>query len=162
MKLAKPLIPFILALFAFTLGMVGLLSPVNQAGAAPMGAGEDGTRDIITPTLLTFNGIARTLSVASGDGHKFANNGETFVEISNAYSAAITATFVTPGSLNGIPLADIDVGVGVGATKIVGPFPIAAFNQPSGSDKGKVYINWSTNITGTPANSVTLAAYKLR
>lgn len=158
MKRILPPIIYGLLAAAFVVALLGLFAPSDVANAA----GEDGTRDVITPTVLSFEGITQTLAAATGDGHAFANTGETLVIIANAYTATITATFVTAREVDGLPVEDVDVTLGAGVTKIVGPFPTGVFNQTSGTYKNKVFLNWNTAITGTVANSVTLAAYHLR
>lgn len=143
---------------AIVVMILGLFTPKNVAQAA----NEDGTRDIITPTTMSFEGITQTLAVASGDGHAFANTGETWIVIANAYTATITATFVTAREVDGLPVDDVEVVLTAGTTKIAGPFPTGVFNQTSGTYKNKVFLNWDTAVTATVANSVTLAGYVLR
>jgi hypothetical protein len=121
-------------------------------------AGEDGARDTLTATTLTNTGVAQTLSAASGDGHKFTNTGREFVVVTNAYTATVTMTVVTGGSVVGLAIADVDVALAAGATKIVGPFQTAVFNQAS---TGEVYLNFDAAVTGTVANSVTLAVFEM-
>lgn len=146
-------------------GTLGLLPAgdhqVDQAAAAPALSSEDGTRDSITPTTLDDDGITQTLAAASGDGHKFTNGGREFVVVNNGYTATVTMTVVTGGSVDGHAIDDITVGLSAGQTKIVGPFRTSIFNQPSGSDAGQVYLNWNATVTGTVADSVTLAVYRI-
>lgn len=128
-------------------------------GSLVQAAGEDGTRDAITPTPMAVTGITVSLSAASGDGHSFLNTGDTFVMITNSYTDTITPTFVTPGQVGGLNIEDVSVAISAGQTKLIGPFAIGLFNQPSGSDKNRVYLNWNATVTGTVANSVTLAVF---
>lgn len=138
-----------------------LLAPFVYLAQPAQAAGENGTRDAITPTNIAVTGSTVTLAASSGDGHKFTNNGRTWVQIYNTTGSTITATFVTVASYDGIALADVDVAITTGATKIVGPFATGLFNQTTGSDKNMVYLNWSSAVTGTTANSVTLAAFSI-
>jgi hypothetical protein len=121
-------------------------------------AGEDGARDTITATTLENTGIAMTLAAASGDGHKFTNTGREFVIVTNDYTATVTMTVVTGGSVVGLAIADVDVAVAADATKIVGPFQTAVFNQAS---TGEVYLDFDAAVTGTVASSVTLAVFEM-
>jgi hypothetical protein len=144
------------------LGSVGLLPAADRAEvvyAAPVLSSEDGTRDTITPVTIVDSAITQTLAAASGDGHKFRNNGREIIVVSNGYTATITMTIVTGGSVGGHSIDDVDVTLTVGATKMAGPFRTAIFNQPSGSDAGRIYLNWNATVTGTVADSVTLAVY---
>ena len=127
-----------------------------------MAAGEDGTRDSITPTSLSHSGVAQSLSAASGDGHKFANTGEEIVVVTNDYTETVTMTVQTGGTVGGLAIADVDVALTAGQTKIVGPFNKTVFNQPGGSDYNQVYLDFNAAVTATVANSVTLAVYRVR
>jgi hypothetical protein len=143
------------------------LLPQGDGLAAPHNAGENGVRDTITSTTIATTGTLQTLGAASGDGQKVTNNGDMFLVIANSYTDTVTATLVTGGTVslgNGVTaaIADVDVPLAAGQTKIIGPFTTGVFNQPSGADKGKLYINWNSAVTGTVANSVTLAAYNVR
>lgn len=145
----------------FLLVIMTLLSLLLVATPQTMASGEDGTRDNLTVQAMAVTGVAQSLAAASGDGQKFTNTGDTFVIVKNDYTATITATFVTPGQVAGLDIEDVDVAVGAGATKLVGPFLIGVFNQDTGTDKNKVYLNWNTAVTGTVADSVTLQVFDL-
>lgn len=140
--------------------LVVLLLPALVQPVATRAAGEDGTRDVITPTVLSDAGTTMTLAAASGDGHKFPNTGRELVVVTNDYTATVTLTVVTGGTAGGIAISDVDISLTAGQSKIVGPFNTAIFNQPSGSDAGRIYLNWSAAVTGTAANSVTLNVYR--
>jgi hypothetical protein len=144
--------------------LIGLaVAAINQpaAYAAPM-LTENGVRDTITPTAIAVTGTAQSLGNASGDGQKFANTGDDFILVANAYTATITLTVVTGGEVGSIPISDVDVAIAAGATELVGPFNKSIFDQPSGTDAGKIYLNWNTAVTGTVDASVTLAVYRLQ
>lgn len=140
--------------------LAAVMAPMLWMSQPAQAAGEDGVRDTITVTTVLATGITNTLAAASGDGHKFINQGTEFIYVLNSYTATITMTVVTGGRVNGVEIDDVDVAVGAGVAKLVGPFPMKPFNQLT--DAGKVYINWSAAVTGTAANSVTLAVYKVR
>lgn len=152
----------LLLIVLVSLGITGgLIAPVMWLAQPAQAAGEDGTRDTITPTNIAVTGSTVTLAASSGDGHKFTNNGRTWVQIYNTSGSTITATFITPATTGGIAIADVEVAVANNTTKIVGPFQVGLFNQPNGADRNKVYLNWSSAVTGTTANSVTLAAFAI-
>lgn len=89
---------------------------------------------------------AYTAAQAPGSGsNAFANDGRTHIHIKNGSGSAMTATFQTPGSVNGLAIADLVVTVAAGAEKKVGPFEPGLFNQ---SD-GKVYVDWSLETSVT-------------
>lgn len=135
----------------------GSMGPVAPAYAAPLIS-----RGIITPTQILATGIAQSLSAANGDGHKFTNTGDDFIVVANGYTDTITLTVVTGGTVSGLDIEDVDVVVAAGQTKMVGPFETGVFNQTSGSDAGKLYLNWNSAITGTIASNVTLGVYRLQ
>lgn len=146
--------------------IIVVLSLVSLAGLAgslqpAYAAGEDGTRNTITPTNILATGVTQSLSAASGDGHQFANTGEEVVIVDNDYTETITLTIVTGGTVGGLAIADVDVAVAAGATALAGPFDTAIFNQASGAAAGKVYLTFNAAVTGTVANSVTLNVYRV-
>ena len=136
----------------------GNIEPAQAA--VPVLAGEDGTRDTITPTNLSASGVAQTLSAASGDGHKFSNTNRDILVVTNDYTDTVTLTIVTGGQVGGLDIDDIDISLTAGQTKMAGPFETTIFNQTSGSDAGKIYINFDAAVTGTVANSVTLSVFR--
>ncbi len=151
---------FFVFLLVLTL-LSGLLWPALWPTGAARAAGEDGSRDVITPTTMLAAGVTQSLSAASGDGHKFVNNGREFLVARNSTAGTITMTVVTGGTVDGYAINDVDIAIAAGATALAGPFKPEVFNQRSGSDAGKVYLNWNSTVTGTVANSVTVNVYKL-
>ena len=121
----------------------------------------DGVRGTLTVQKIIRTGITSTLSTADGDGHKFRNSGRVFVDIANAYTGTITATFVTPGTIYGLPIGDLSVAIPAATTKKIGPFPPTQFNQRTGSDKDFVYMNYNAAVTGSVASSVTIGAFRV-
>lgn len=75
------------------------------------------------------------------DSAMFANDGNTFLYARNTGSGAHVLTFPTPVTVNGLDVADHTVTIAAGKTAILGPFPTNIFNQQSGPDVGKVYVN---------------------
>lgn len=87
----------------------------------------------------------------AANGHQFANNEKTFLHVKNAGVGSITVTLQTPGSVDGLAVADRTVTVANGAEKMIGPFPAAAYNQSG----GLVYVDLSGDT------SVTLGAFTI-
>lgn len=75
------------------------------------------------------------------DGAMFTNNGDTRVWVNNTGAGAHNITAVTPRTVEGLAVADRTYVVPAGKTAIIGPFDPNTFNQPSGADAGKVYLN---------------------
>lgn len=118
-----------------------------------------GTRATLTVYPIKRTAITRTLTASDLDGHKFQNDGYTFIEAYNALTTTVvTLTFVTPST----GTADLAVRIPTATTKLIGPFPPQTFNQRAGAgaDKGRVYINYSGVTTGT-TSSLTIGAFRL-
>lgn len=139
---------FILGCTLLFLSLVAL--EANAAG---------GTRATLTVYPVKRTAITRTLTASDLDGHKFRNDGYTFIEASNALTTSVvTLTFVTPSTAT----ADLAVRIATNTTKLIGPFPPQTFNQRAGAgaDKGFVYLNYTGVTTGT-TSSLTIGAFRL-
>lgn len=95
-------------------------------------------------------GTAITYSPASGGGDRYAAAEHTAMIIKNASGAPITATFVTPRTVDGLPIGDRAVSVPAGGERIV-PVPDSLYR----SSDGLADVTWSA----TP--SVTFALIRL-
>jgi hypothetical protein len=92
-------------------------------------------------------GVAPTYNAASGGGDKFGPGANVFVHVKNAGGASVTPTFVTPGLVAELAVADSAL-VTVPATtgdRMIGPFPSELF---AGSD-GLVAVTWSATTSVT-------------
>ncbi len=138
---------------------IGILLLALMVSLPVFAASEDGTRDAITATPLANTGVTQSLSASSGDGHSFTNTGRQFILVTNDYTDTVTMTVVTGGTVSGLAIADVDVTLTAGQTKLVGPFSSSVFNQSSSTD---VYINFDSAVTGTVASSVTLAIFSMQ
>jgi hypothetical protein len=131
-----------------------LLGVGPQAAAAPADAPML-TQTALTVSTITRAGITDTLAAANADGSRFSNDGKTFLEVANASGDTITVTVETPGTVDGLAIADLEVAVPDGTTKFIGPFPPSLYNQLAGSYTGYVYVTYSS------ATTVTVAAWRL-
>lgn len=145
-------------LFLAALFIIIALAPFVLMSQPAYAAGEDGTRDTITPTLAVYSGTIESLSAASGDGNRFYNNFQTWIVISNSYTATITATIVGRTA----PTDSVDIAVDASERIIAGPFNIRRFSQVSAGNKNYVFIDWDDAVTDTVADSVFVGAFKLR
>lgn len=114
------------------------------------------SRAALTPTNVTRTGedIA-TLSAANADGYAVSNDGATWFEAANSDAGTVTITVQTPRTIDGLAVAEYTITVAQNERQIFGPFPRDTFNQSSGADKGKVYVDFSA-VTG-----LTFGAYRL-
>lgn len=136
----------VIGLMLVVLAILALNLAGQPAAAAPLL-----TRTSLTVTEITSDGVTDTLSAANADGHKFYNDGKTFLEVSNGSGGTITVTIVTPITYLGLAVADKTVAISNGATKFIGPFRPSLYNYTTGTDKGMVYVNYSAVTTTTVA-----------
>lgn len=111
-------------------------------------------RTDLTVQSIAQAGIVPSYEAANAEGEAVPNNGQMFLHVKNGSGAEITVTLQTPVTYDGLALADQTVAVAAGAEKMIGTFS-SRFNQASGTDKGKVYVDFSA------VTSVTLAAFQL-
>jgi len=109
-------------------------------------------------TALTVNevvraGVAFSPSAANVDGHSLANdrNAALFLYVNNGSGSSVTVTIQTPGTVDGLAVADRTVAVAAAAEKLIGPFPSGVYDQSDGA----VYVDFSA------VTSVTVAAFKI-
>ncbi len=103
--------------------------------------------NILTSTRA---GVNRPLqSVVAANDAMFVNDGDTLLEIYNASGSTVNVVFETPATIlsDALAIADAVTTVPNTETHIFGPFPTAYFNQPSGADAGKVYVNVDQNVS---------------
>ena len=92
---------------------------------------------------ITVEGVVHTSVVAAADGNMFRNSGRLFLLVANGHgSESRTLTFPTPGQIGGLDIEDPPVVVAAGTTVLIGLFQPLLFNQVSGNDIGKVYIDY--------------------
>lgn len=100
------------------------------------------------------NGVDLAGAAAAGGGDSFVNTGSEVFVIKNGSGAPITATFVTPATVDGLAVADLTATIAAGATRMVGPFPPGVYND-TGAPGGSVSVTYSA------ATSVTVAVVKV-
>lgn len=104
----------------------------------------------LTTQVTTRAGIVPTYeAVAAASDAMFVNTGAEYVHIKNASGFTANLVFQTPATVlsEALAIADATGTVANGSEKIFGPFPTAIFNQPSGADVGKVYIDTDQAIS---------------
>lgn len=113
-------------------------------------------RTELTVETIDIDGAFR--AAVAGDvanGNMFDNAGGVLVIAENTDGAnPHTVTIVTPKQVGGLDIEDPVVTVAASATALIGPFPSGTFNQPSGADAGKVYLDVDDAL-------VTLTVYRL-
>lgn len=102
-------------------------------------------RTALAPTALPVTGIPLegALTAANVDGHALAITGRELLVVHNASAAAITVTLVTPGTVQGLDIADRAITVAAGARVII-PVATGIYNQPG---SGAAHVNFSAVAT---------------
>jgi hypothetical protein len=91
------------------------------------------------------SGVTLPQTAGIADGHKFDNTGEEFVAVKNNGAAPHIVTVPTPRTVEGLAVSELTNTVAAGATELMGPFTPGTFNQPSGADRGKVYVDYDAS-----------------
>lgn len=74
------------------------------------------------PQVIAPIGIVPTaFTPAQVEGHYFANNGATFLLVTNGSQAAVDVTAISQLTVEGLAVADSVVEVGAGVTKLCRP-----------------------------------------
>ena len=102
-------------------------------------------RQAATVQIASTTAAAPTPVASHADGHAFSNqHGDVKVILENGTGSSANVTFVTTQTVDGLAVADKVVAVPAGASRVVGAFPAKTYNQPSGSDRHKVYVDFGT------------------
>lgn len=100
------------------------------------------------PIVRTGNDLAGVTPDATGD--TWVNTGKEFVIIKNGSGSSINVTLDIQATIDGVSPTDPVVAVAAGAQKLMGPFPVGIYNDPSGNAK----------VTCSAVTSVTLNVLK--
>ena len=82
-------------------------------------------------------------AVAASD--TFSNDGHTILIVTNGSGGSVNVTLTTPGTVDGLAVADRVVAVGNGVKKAIGPFPRSLYNDSDG--KVTVAYDGTTSVT---------------
>ena len=79
-------------------------------------------------------GVINTVQAATAEGASFVNDGRTFLYVLDTAGDPVL-TFKTPGTIDGLAIAEKSVTVTAHATKgtLIGPFPPSIYNQSDGT-----------------------------
>lgn len=75
------------------------------------------------------------------DDAMFQNDGNTFLWARNTGVGSHIVTVQTPQMIAGLAVAEMTVTIPAAGKRLIGPFPTETFNQQSGADVGKVYVD---------------------
>lgn len=103
-------------------------------------------RTVISVNELTRDGLADPAETAGDvtNGNTAVNDGKTFVRVRNADgTTARTATFVTPGTVDSLAIADRVISVPLSSTVWVGPFPQSFYGGSLDIDSETADLNYT-------------------
>lgn len=106
---------------------------------------------VLTVQDVTAAGLTPTYVAASAGGDSFVNDGRTVLHVKNGDTVAHTVTIVSAKTCNQGFQHNIQVTVGAGSDKMIGPFPTDRFNNDSGQ----------VSVTYDGVTSVTVAALQI-
>lgn len=102
-------------------------------------------RVALTVQQVTRTALTPTMSAAdSANGHQFSNDGNVWLEVTTTGTTA-NLTILTPGTVDGLAIADRVIALPATGSRKIGPFPPDVYNQADGN----VYVDLSaqTGIT---------------
>jgi hypothetical protein len=101
-------------------------------------------RTALTVLQVTRTGLTPSYTAGNGSGgHSLPNNaGNEFIHVKTTTNAVVV-TIQTPGTVDGLAIADRTVSIGTSSERMIGPFPPSYYNQADGA----VYIDFDV-VTG--------------
>lgn len=99
----------------------------------------------VTTDRIQIAGTNPTYNPASAGGDKTPPGADVVLHVKNASAGSVTCTVVTPGTVAGQPIGDVNVTVPAGEERFIGPLTPNIF---TGSD-GLVDITWSATASVT-------------
>jgi hypothetical protein len=110
-------------------------------------------RTALATQQVADEGTVITMTAANVDGHILDGGGDVLLKVTNGSGVSVNVTVQTPGTVDGLAVAEQIVAVAAGATKYIGRFQPSTYDRPVGAaDEGKVYVDFSA------VTSVTVAA----
>lgn len=100
---------------------------------------------------ISRSGLTPAYTAANALGHAVQNDGErTFIHVKTVGTACVV-TIQTPGTVDGLAVADRTISIGTNSERMIGPFPRGNYNQ--GSEE--VYVDFDV------VTAVTCAAVRI-
>lgn len=104
---------------------------------------------VLTVQNVVRAGLEATYAAAAAGGDSFPNDGkDTFAHVKNGSGGSIDVTIETPGTVDGLAIADRVVAVPAGEERMIGPFPTATYSN-------------SVGLTYSGVTSLTVAAIRV-
>jgi hypothetical protein len=103
-------------------------------------------RGLITPQSVDGDGLDPSWTSASTDGHKFSNARKTVVVVKNDATSAGSVTFQTPGTVDGVAIADQTISVPA-SDMLFWHGAVSIYNRQAGGDLDMVYLDIESGTT---------------
>lgn len=109
-------------------------------------------RTDLTAQEVVTTGLSASYVAATVDGHMFVCNQRRILHVKNGGAGALTVTVQTDLTRDGnLALPDRTVSIPAGEDRFIGPFDASTYQQRSGADAGKVYVDYSVQTSVTVA-----------
>lgn len=86
----------------------------------------------LTPYTINRSNVDIAPVSAAGGGDEFANDGKKYFFAYNGDASPVTITFETPGTVDGLAVADKAATIAAGDYALLGPFPPQWYNDSDG------------------------------
>lgn len=106
-------------------------------------------RSAITAQKVVATGLELTTEAANSDGNMFTNTGRQILFVDNGSESDVKVTIQTGAKYGGLDVSDREVTVTAGEARYIGKLSPAVYNQTSGDDEGKVYVDYDAVTTVT-------------
>ena len=106
----------------------------------------------VLPTSTDGVDMGAGQAIVAANDAMFENDGKVILKVVNANGAAQTFDVITPGTFgeDALAIADKTVSIAGSTTEYCGPYPPSVYNQKSGADAGKAYLDTeSSDLTIT-------------
>lgn len=104
----------------------------------------------LTTQVVSASGIAPTYTQVTALD-TFSPGDHVFAHIKNGGAGASTATFTTPGTVDGLAIADLVVTVPAAGERMIGPLPARTFAKSDGQ----------ADLACSPTTTVTVAFFRV-
>lgn len=100
----------------------------------------------LTTQTITAGGLSPVYDPAAAGGDKLRPGRTTFLHVKNGDASSMTVTIATPGTVDGLAIADRTVTVGAGDDQMI-PIPAAIYGNASDSGLASVTYSATTSLT---------------
>lgn len=96
-----------------------------------------------TTQEIVRSGLVPSMTTPTADGDVI-DSGRVFLFVENVGTASHDVTVQTPLTVEGLDVEQLVVTVAASEQRMIGPLPKHVFGRPSGSNEGRVYVDYAT------------------